>query len=660
MAKTNSLIESVAYYAIRGIAGVLRRLPVNMALAFGRGVAWIMFYVDRRHKAMAYANITKAVGQDKSPRDLRRITYGLYETIGMNLVELFRLKDMTRELYDQFVEIEGVEHVRKAVEAGNGCILLAMHMGNWELANIYCALHDIPYKVLVRRQPGFERLNDLLNSYRSCNGTVVIKRGGGTRELIKSLKENQVIAMVVDQGGRQGVRVPFFGRKASMSSGAIRIAMKMKVPIIVSVMTRKDGPYHHIKAHKRLDLVDTGNPDKDIEENLRRAVRIFEDHARKYPHEYVWTYKVWKYSDQTSITILSDGRTGHIRQSQAVAKWTQQALEERKIGSKVDICEIRYRSKKHRTWFALLYQVWGWYFLYGRHEILKKFLTDDSYERFNQVRSDYIISCGTGMAPLNHLLSRNLQAKSIAICKPGLMHTKHFDIVFLPQHDVVSDEYISEKVKIIRGAPNLITPDYLSEQKDLLLKRFSHLKTKVRFKIGLLIGGDAKGMYVGEDQIRLILRQIKEAQKAIDADLLVTTSRRTPAFIDQLLVRKLRKDPRCPLLVLPNREEVPEAVGGIMALCDLLIVSGDSISMVSEAASSGKKTIVFFPKTQEVILHAGNKHWKFIHKLNDQGYILASQAKDVGRSIFDIVKQKINTRPLDDNKTIHKAVRKII
>ena len=177
---------------------------------------------------------------------------------------------------------------------------------------------------------------------------------------------------------------------------------------------------------------------------------------------------------------------------------------------------------------------------------------------------------------------------------------------------------------------------------------------------GLLIGGDAKGMYVGEDQVRLILRQIKEAQKAIDADLLVTSSRRTPAFIDQLLVRQLRKDPRCPLLVLPNREDVPEAIGGILALCDLLIVSGDSISMVSEAASSGKKTIVFFPKTQEVLLHAGNKHWKFINKLNDQGYVLASQAKDVGRSIFDIVKQKINTRPLDDNKTILKAVRKII
>lgn len=660
MGKNNSFIESLAYYAVKAIAAVIRRLPIGAAMWVGRSVGFIMFFADYKHKGLAFANISKALGAEKSPRELRAITMGLYQHIGQNIVELFRLQDMNQELFNKYIEEDGSQHVEEALKAGRGCIILSMHMGNWELANIYCALHGFPYKVLVRPQPGFARLNDLLNNYRSCNGTVVLKRGGGTRDLIKSLKNNEVVAMMVDQGGRQGLRVPFFGRKASMSSGAIRIGMKMKVPVLVSLISRKQGPYHQLKANAPLQLVDTGNQDQDIEQNLKRAMRLFEQHVKQHPDEYIWTYKVWKYSDQSNITIISDGKTGHLRQSQAVAKWTQKALKERKIGATLEVCEVHYRSKKHRTWFAILYQVFGRFMLYGRHDILRHFLTAESYERLIKVKADFIISCGSGMAPLNHLLSRNLQAKSIAILKPGLLHTNKFDTVFLPQHDVVSDEYISEKVKIIRGAPNLISPEYLEEQQELLLKRFSHLKTKVRFKIGLLIGGNAKGMYIGEDQIRMILRQIREAAKGIDADLLVTTSRRTPAFIDQLLVRKLRKDPRCPLLVLPNREEVPEAVGGILALCDLLVVSGDSISMVSEAACSGKKTIVFFPKTKEVFIHAGNKHWKFVNQLNDQGYVLASQAKDVGRSIFDIVKQKINTRSLDDNKTILKAIRKII
>lgn len=179
MGKTNSQIESIAYYAVRAIAGILRRLPVNAALAFGRGVGWFMFYVDRRHKELAFANVTKALGHEKSPREIRAIVKKLYKNIGMNIVELFRLKDMTQELYDKYVDCEGPPHIDQAVKEGRGCILLAMHMGNWELANIYCALHGIPYKVLVRPQPGWDRLNDLLNSYRSCNGAVVIKRGAG-------------------------------------------------------------------------------------------------------------------------------------------------------------------------------------------------------------------------------------------------------------------------------------------------------------------------------------------------------------------------------------------------------------------------------------------------------------------------------------------------
>ena len=408
MGKKSSFLESLAYYAVKSVAAVIRRLPIGAAMAIGRGMGSFMFVVDRKHKALAYANVTKAMGHEKSPAEIRAIVLRLYQNIGRNIVELFRLHDMTTEIYDKYVECEGGDNVAEALKQGRGCILLAMHMGNWELANIYCALHDLPYKVLVRRQPGFDRLNELLNTYRSCNGTVVIKRGGGTRELIKSLQNNEVIAMVVDQGGRQGLRVPFFGRKASMSSGAIRLAMKMKVPIVLALIHRKQGPYHALKGCKALDLVDTGDTDKDIETNLKKAIRIFEDFAREHPDEYIWTYKVWKYSDHCSITILADGRTGHLRQSQAVANWTQQALADRQINSTLNICEIRYRSRKHRRWFAILYQVAGWSLLYGRHDILKRFLTDDSYERLIRVRSDYIISCGSGMAPLNHLLSRNL------------------------------------------------------------------------------------------------------------------------------------------------------------------------------------------------------------------------------------------------------------
>ncbi|MBP9854236.1 MAG: mitochondrial fission ELM1 family protein [Candidatus Omnitrophica bacterium] len=660
MGKKISIIESIAYYAIKFISSILQCLPVNIALGFGRRLGDIMFYADRKHKALSYANLNMAFAGEKTPEELRNISKTLFRNIGQNIIELFRLPLMNKKLFEKYVAIDGKENIDDALKKGKGCILLAFHFGSWEMANIFCPMYGYPYNVLVRNQTRFKKLNDLLNSYRSCNGSVIINRGTGIKSLINSLKNNEVVGMVVDQGGKDGELVPFFNRPASMSVGAIRMAMKHDVPICFSVIIRQKGPYHKIIIHKPFELQKTENTESDITHNLKSIIGLMESYTRMHPAEYVWIYKIWKYSNESNITILSDGKTGHLRQSQAIAKLTQEALKEREIASKVDVVPLTFRSASLRRRFSLMYSMFAWYFRYGRTRMLKNFLTPESYKSLIAIKTDYIVSCGSSVAALNHLLAKDQNAKSLVVLKPGLLNLSKFDRVFLPQHDIKSDEDIKENVRVLKGAPNLIDENYLKEQKELLLKRFSHLKSKVRYKIGIIIGGDSKDVYISENQIKILIRQVQEVAETLNADLLVTTSRRTSPQIDQLLHKTLKKDPRCLLLILPNRENVPEAMGGILGLSDLLIVSGDSISMVSEASNSGKKTIVFFPKTREIILKKTNKHWSFVEKLHEQGFILSTHEKNIGQSILDIVKQKINTRPLNDNKTILKAVKEII
>ena len=143
-------------------------------------------------------------------------------------------------------------------------------------------------------------------------------------------------------------------------------------------------------------------------------------------------------------------------------------------------------------------------------------------------------------------------------------------------------------------------------------------------------------------------------------DILIATSRRTPARLEQMLYKEFKKYPACPLLILANQENVSEAVGGILCLSDIIVVSGDSISMVSEAASSGKDTVVFLPQTRAKILKGENKCGAFIERLNAQGYILSSSVHNVGQSIYDIARNKIRTKPINDNEIILEAVRKVI
>jgi len=176
------------------------------------------------------------------------------------------------------------------------------------------------------------------------------------------------------------------------------------------------------------------------------------------------------------------------------------------------------------------------------------------------------VSCGSQTSGVNFILSRLFSTKAIHILKTGLIQWRWFSLIVLPEHDKPHPQSGTTPVVLTKAALNLITPQYLKEQKEKLLLRYSHLKNNVRLKIGVLIGGNTKGVVYDALQIRLLLRQLKEAAEHFNMDLLVTTSRRTPLAVDQTVIKELRNFNRCPLLIIPNESNIPEAVGGILAL----------------------------------------------------------------------------------------------
>ena len=617
-------------------------------------------------------NLKTAFAREKSPEELKKITKESFEHLGQSLIEFLRLPLLNQSKFQEFLEIQGKEHIEEALKNGKGCILLAMHFGSWELGSVTCAVMGYPYKMMVKPQNRFLKLNALLNSYRTCGGAAVLSRGMGTRDLIRSLKNNDIVGMVVDQGGRDGVLVPFFGKQASMSVGAIRIALKWDVPICFGVIIRKKGPYHNWIVHKPLTMINTGDLKRDEIANLSQVTELMEDYIRRYPAQYIWFYKIWKYSNQAHIVVLSDGKMGHLRQGEALADLAQKVFLEKGIEAKIETISVHFRNEWKYRFFALSYLISHRFFPW-KTGILKWFLSDESYQQLNSFKTDFIISCGSKAAGINHILAKEQKAKAVVIQKPGLLGYKNFDLVILPRHDVIepasnkqnpespdSIEKASGKTAVTHGSLNPINEQYLTKQAEALTQRYSHLKNRMRLKIGLLIGGISKNIFLSEQQIKILIQQLLEATKELNAEILMTTSRRTPSGIEHLLEKRLKRDSRCPLLILANQNNVPEAVGGILGLADIVIVSGDSISMVSEAASSGKNTIVFLPQNRNHLKKGSLRHERFIEHLSEEGYIYSCGVKDIARTVYDMAKKKIHTKRLNDLQVAEEALRRII
>ena len=652
--------EFLLYYLVRSFAFIVSSLPLSVSLWIGKVIGIMAYYFNSKHKAQAYANLKIAFAKTKSLNEIKKIIKQLFINYGQNLIELLCLPKMSQEKFSRYVAVEGKEHICEGRKKGNGVILLAMHFGSWEVASRMVANMEFPYKYFVKPQGKYSRLNDLLNSYRQSAGSIVLSRGEGTRDFVQGLKDNEVIGIVVDQGGKDGVLVPFFDRLASMSVGALRMGLKRDIPICFVIIIRQETGGHRLIIHSPFNLEKTGNLETDLTVNLKKVVNLMEDYIKKYPQEYMWFYKIWKYSNEASVLILHDGKIGHLRQSETVAKMTQKLLTERGIASTQEIIEVHFKSDFLQKLFALLSVILHPLIFVGRLEMLQWVLTEQSFRKLMSVKADFIVSCGSSTAAVNYALSKDNTAKSIVVQKPGLLNFQKFDLVILPQHDIPKKDILSQRVAVTKGAPNLIDEEYLQEQSRKLQNRFSHLKGRTKFKIGLFVGGDSKNVYLSDQQMKVLIHQLREVGGTLNADLLITTSRRTPSRIEQMLHHEFRKDPLCPLLILANRDNVPEAVGGILGLSDIVVVSGDSISMVSEAASSGKYTVVFSPQKRDVFLHATNKHEEFIEQLNAQGFILSSHVKDIGQSIYEIAKNKIQTKKIDDNKIISEALRYII
>ena len=145
----------------------------------------------------------------------------------------------------------------------------------------------------------------------------------------------KLFPLVVDQGGRNGLRVPFLGKSASMSTGAMRLALKYGCAVCPVWIERGGTGKHLLRVYPPIVLTETGDPEKDINANVIKAADHFERLLREHPQEYMWFYKVFKYSLHKRVVIVDDGRTGHLRQSQSLARNLSEVLK--KKGYTVDV-----------------------------------------------------------------------------------------------------------------------------------------------------------------------------------------------------------------------------------------------------------------------------------------------------------------------------------
>lgn len=280
--------------------------------------------------------------------------------------------------------------------------------------------------------------------------------------------------------------------------------------------------------------------------------------------------------------LLSDGKPGHYNQSLGVI--------ERMPECEYHWIDIKFRSKQRDNLLRVLMRLLGGFRLPGRfiRACLNMALHRDTLAEIYTVKPDFILSTGSSVAAPNLLIGQLLDAKTVTCRRPSPVGVHHFDLAILPQ--MYWSRRNRTNVCKTLGVPNRVRPEKLEMHRKELQ---ADLNLSNQRCVGILIGGEDRYNTVTETTAAHLIEVLHQFATSRDMQLLLTTSRRTPLPVENLIGEQLSNTQCCPILVLAHGENsIVDPVGTIFALSDVIVVTEDSFSMVCEAASSGKRVII--------------------------------------------------------------------
>jgi hypothetical protein len=178
--------------------------------------------------------------------------------------------------------------------------------------------------------------------------------------------------------------------------------------------------------------------------------------------------------------------------------------------------------------------------------------------------------------------------------------------------------------------------------------------------VSVLLGGDTHEYALTTAFVDALIRQVLDACEAVDGSCLVTTSRRTPPDVERLLQERLDRHPRCRLLLLAGRHQLNGTAEGMLGLARVVVVTGESISMVTEACASGRHVLVIDPPLRQAGWGRLTKPQRYVRQLAEQGYAKPLFVRELGRAIQRVITQPPPRQRLDATATLHDAVKRVL
>ncbi len=292
-ASYNRPMTDLAAALLYALAWAVARLPWWLLRALADGMARLWIVLDAREARVTRRNL-ELIRADLDASAREALLHDILRTTARQAFETLRLwtRPAARNLAD-IAEVHGEALFDAALRSGEGLVVAAPHMGNWELLNQWLA-SKTPLAILYRPPESAVGEAFLRRVRANAGGQVeqVRAEAAGVRTLLKRLQRGGVVGILPDQQPKagEGEFAPFFGKQALTMTLLGRLANRSGARVLLCWCERLPGtgaPRFALHVQAAPTGVDAADPAQAVAA-LNAGVEAV---ARRDFAQYQWTYK---------------------------------------------------------------------------------------------------------------------------------------------------------------------------------------------------------------------------------------------------------------------------------------------------------------------------------------------------------------------------------
>ncbi len=235
--------------------------------------------------------------ETKSLNQKTQIIKDSFKNLAVSALQSIWVTYNTRERVNQLLEEEpeGLEILKKCLEKKKGIFFLTAHYGNWEIMGLNHGLLGVCPLSSIARKLDNPYLEKIVLEMRTSTGNKIFYRDDSLIKIVRELKKNNCIAVMMDQNtAKGGLFVEFFGLKASTPKAIAQLSYRMGTPVIPLFSYPTETGTYNIEYGPELIFKKTGNKTKDILDWTQNMETFIESVIHKNPSPWMCGHRRWK------------------------------------------------------------------------------------------------------------------------------------------------------------------------------------------------------------------------------------------------------------------------------------------------------------------------------------------------------------------------------